>query len=43
MTIPQEGRATDRRPVYGGFGLVILAAVFWWNRRRRAQREDKAS
>lgn len=43
MTIPQEGRATDRRPVYVGFGLVILAAVFWWNRRRRAQREDKAS
>ncbi len=26
---------TDRRPVYLGAGLVVLAVVFYWNRRRR--------
>jgi hypothetical protein len=41
MTLPAEKRATDRRPVYVGLGLVGLAAVFWWNRRRRA-REDES-
>ncbi|HEY5925905.1 MAG TPA: hypothetical protein VIV11_29660 [Kofleriaceae bacterium] len=42
MTVPQEGRATDRRPVYVGIGLVLLAAVFWWNRHRRARREEES-
>jgi hypothetical protein len=42
MTMPQEHRATDRRPVYVGIGLVVLAAVFWWNRRRRARHEDES-
>jgi hypothetical protein len=42
MTMPQEQRATDRRPVYVGIGLVIFAGVFWWNRRRRARREDES-
>ena len=40
MTIPQEGRTVDRRPVYVGIGLVVLAVVFWWNRHRRARREE---
>ena len=40
MTMPQEHRTTDRRPVYVGIALVVLAAVFWWNRHRRARRED---
>lgn len=36
MNIPTETkRTTDRRPVYVGLGIVLLAAVFWWNRRRR--------
>jgi hypothetical protein len=42
MSIPQEGRATDRRPVYVGIGLVALAVVFWWNRHRRARREEES-
>jgi hypothetical protein len=32
---------TDRRPVYVGAGLVLLAALFWWNRRRREQLENE--
>lgn len=31
--------ATDRRPVVLGAGLILLAAVFWWNRKRREQIE----
>jgi hypothetical protein len=42
MTLPQEHRATDRRPVYVGIGLVLFAVVFWWNRHRRARREDES-
>ena len=30
-----SSRETDRRPVYVGAGIVVLALVFWWNRRRR--------
>lgn len=29
----------DRRPVYLGAGLVVLAAIFWWNRKRREKFE----
>lgn len=44
MTMPaQDVRTVDRRPVYVGIGLVVLAAVFWWNRRRRARLEGKAN
>jgi len=39
MTVPQEGRTADRRPVYVGIGLVVLAAAFWWNRHRRRQQD----
>jgi hypothetical protein len=42
MPVAQEQRAADRRPVYVGLGLVIFAAVFWWNRRRRSRREDQS-
>ncbi|MBV8759128.1 MAG: hypothetical protein JO257_17700 [Deltaproteobacteria bacterium] len=27
---------TDLRPVYVGAGLIVIAAVFWWNRKRAA-------
>ena len=29
----------DRRPVYVGGGLVVFAAIFWWNRKRREKFE----
>lgn len=34
---PDPKRTVDRRPVYVGAGLVVLAGLFWWNRRRREQ------
>ena len=37
ITVPQEEPAKDRRPMYVGAGLVVLAAAFWWNRRARAK------
>jgi hypothetical protein len=33
ISVRQEPQ-TDRRPVYVGAGLIVIAAVFWWNRRR---------
>jgi hypothetical protein len=44
LVIPQDPAAADRRPIYVGAGLVVLAAVFRWNRRRRErfEREDGA-
>lgn len=39
MTVPTEKPATDRRPVYVGLGIVLLAAAFWWNQRQRAKFE----
>jgi hypothetical protein len=37
-----EQAQSDRRPIYIGAGLIVLAAVFWWNRKRREKfsRED---
>ncbi|HTR51886.1 MAG TPA: hypothetical protein VMJ10_14320 [Kofleriaceae bacterium] len=39
IPIPQEQPRTDVRPVIVGAGIVALAIVFWWNRRRRARYE----
>lgn len=43
MTIAPAKREIDRRPLYLGGGIVFLAALFWWNRRRRDRfdREDE--
>jgi hypothetical protein len=44
ISVPQEPRTADRRPVYVGFGVVVLAAIFWWNRhRQRARREEESN
>ena len=42
MVVQQDRLAADRRPMYIGAGLIALALVFWWNRRRRDRfdRED---
>ena len=42
VVISQEAQS-DRRPIYIGAGLIVLAAVFWWNRKRREKfaREDQ--
>lgn len=41
--IPLDRPSTDRRPVYVGAALVMLAAALWWNRRQRDRfdREDR--
>jgi hypothetical protein len=43
MVVPQDRAAVDRRPVFIGAGLIVLALTFWWNRRRRDrfEREDQ--
>lgn len=33
-------RTTDRRPVYVGLGIILLAALFWWNRRHRGRDDE---
>ena len=35
MTIAPATRELDRRPLYLGCGIIVLAALFWWNRRNR--------
>jgi hypothetical protein len=37
MTIPDSPGARDSRPVMIGGGIVVLAMIFWWNRKRRDQ------
>jgi hypothetical protein len=39
ISVPQETPTADRRPVFVGAGIVLLAGVFWWNMRRRARLE----
>jgi hypothetical protein len=45
MTITPDPRGNDRRTAYVGAGVVVLAAMFWWNRRRRDrfEREDRGA
>lgn len=40
MVIPQEPAGADRRPMYVGAGLIVLALAFWLNRRRRDRFES---
>ncbi len=40
MAIPQDSSG-DRRPVYVGAGIAILAAAFYWNRRNRERFEPE--
>lgn len=42
LTVPLDPPARDRRPVYVGLGLIVMATAFWWNRRQRDrfERED---
>jgi hypothetical protein len=41
VVIPQDRPAADHRPAYLGLGLIVLAVVFWWNRRRRDRFEQE--
>lgn len=41
MAIPQDA-PSDRRPVYVGAGIALLAAAFYWNRRNRERFEPEA-
>ena len=40
-TIPQDTPEVDRRPVLVGAGIIVLALVFWWNRRQRDLFEEE--
>jgi len=42
-TIPLARPDADRRPMLLGAGILVLALMFWWNRRRRDrfEREDR--
>lgn len=37
ISIPSGTPTTDRRPMWVGAGLVLLAGALWWNHRRRAR------
>jgi hypothetical protein len=39
--IPLDPPAADRRPVFVGAGMLALAVMFWWNRRRRDRFEQE--
>jgi hypothetical protein len=41
MTIPLARPEPDRRPMLVGAGVIVLALVFWWNRRQRDRFEDE--
>lgn len=40
LAVRPAPKRTDRRPFYVGAGIVLLALVFWWNRREREKREE---
>ena len=35
IVIPPTAQPADRRPIYVGAGVILLALAFWWNRRQR--------
>jgi hypothetical protein len=37
IDVARPAPAPDRRPVFVGAGIVLLAGLFWWNTRRRAR------
>jgi hypothetical protein len=39
MQIPQAERESDRRPIYVGLGLIVLAVIFYLNRKNREKLE----
>jgi hypothetical protein len=39
--IPLDAPPVDHRPMFVGAGLVVLAMMFWWNRRRRDRFEQE--
>ena len=39
MQLPQDSREPDRRPIFVGLGLIVLALVFYWNRKNREKLE----
>lgn len=39
VVIPVTPARPDRRPVWVGAGIVVIAAILWWNRKRRAELE----
>jgi hypothetical protein len=43
ISVPEESPSADRRPVFVGAGIVLLAGLFWWNMRRRARLEQEDS
>ena len=38
---PPPPSEADRRPLFVGTGIVLLAGLFWWNTRRRARLENE--
>jgi hypothetical protein len=36
ISVPSAAPTADRRPMWVGAGLVLLAGALWWNHRRRA-------
>jgi hypothetical protein len=41
LTIQNSRAERDTRPIMLGGGIVVLAAIFWWNRKRR-ERFDRS-
>ncbi len=37
LEVPPTSSEADRRPMFVGAGIVLLAGLFWWNMRRRAR------